>query len=50
MTVEKRLALGSGRFTFVYIKDGDEFRIAHGHFSNAPAPKSPNGSGNFQFE
>lgn len=30
-----------GPFTFVYIQDGSEFRIVHGHFSNAPEPKSP---------
>jgi ketosteroid isomerase-like protein len=31
-----------GPFTFVYVKNGSEFRIVHGHFSNAPEPKSPN--------
>ena len=27
-----------GPFTFVYVKSGSEYRIAHGHFANAPAP------------
>jgi ketosteroid isomerase-like protein len=30
-----------GPFTFVCLKDGAGYRIAHGHFSNAPEPKNP---------
>lgn len=30
-----------GPFSFVYVKTASGFRIAHGHFSNAPQPKSP---------